>query len=128
VDALAAADPRVRAGPTATRRRLTNTRPHRRSACAVPPRGAHKSSAPTGFGLLPPRLGLACAMHLGYSLTKMRAFWTRTLALVTAAMLALPLAVLGQSQYFCRMMERVMLDRCCCQASDASVVVEVPSN
>lgn len=67
-------------------------------------------------------------MHLGYPLTKMRAFWTRTLALVTASMLALPLAVLGQRQFFCRMMERVMLDRCCCQASDASVVVEVPSN
>ncbi|HEY6723836.1 MAG TPA: hypothetical protein VI197_07380 [Polyangiaceae bacterium] len=65
-------------------------------------------------------------MQLGYPLNEMRAFWTRTLALVTASMLALPLAVLGQSQYFCRMMERVMLDRCCCQASDTSAAFEAP--
>lgn len=58
----------------------------------------------------------------------MRALWTRTLALVTASLLALPLAVLGQSQYFCRMMERVMLDRCCCDASGAGDVVEAPAD
>lgn len=56
----------------------------------------------------------------------MRALWTRTLALVTAALLALPLTVLGQTQYFCRMMARIMLDRCCCQVSDASAAFEAP--
>lgn len=63
-------------------------------------------------------------MQLGYLLMVMRAFWTRTLALVAASMLTLPLAVLGQSQYFCRMMERVMQGPCCCHASDASEAVE----
>lgn len=39
-------------------------------------------------------------------------------------MLVLPLAVLGQSQYFCRMMERVMQGPCCCRSSDASESVD----
>jgi len=53
----------------------------------------------------------------------MRALWARPLALVTALLLALPLA-LGQTQYFCRMMERVMAHQCCC--SHGSEVVEAP--
>ncbi|HEU5074650.1 MAG TPA: hypothetical protein VFU02_10760 [Polyangiaceae bacterium] len=58
----------------------------------------------------------------------MSAFWHRILALVTASLLVLPLAVLTQSQYFCRMMDRIMLDRCCCHTADAGVAFEAPSD
>lgn len=55
----------------------------------------------------------------------MRAYWARVLAPLAALLLALPLALLGQSQYFCRMMERVSIERCCC--SHGSGVAEAPA-
>jgi len=64
-------------------------------------------------------------VQLGYFSEEMRAFWARSLALLAALLLTLPLALMGQSQYLCHMMERVSFQRCCC--SHSSDVVEAPS-
>src|SRR6187431_591789 len=55
----------------------------------------------------------------------MRAVWIRGLALLAALLLALPLATISRSQYFCSMMERITLGGCCCHASHAEEAEQV---
>lgn len=55
----------------------------------------------------------------------MRTFWARALALLAALLLALPLTLMSQSGYLCRMMDRITRDRCCC--SHDSEVAQAPS-
>ena len=55
----------------------------------------------------------------------MRAVWVRALALLAALLLALPLATISRSQYFCSMMERISLGRCCCHAAQADGAEQV---
>lgn len=51
----------------------------------------------------------------------MRRFRARLLALLALVLVALPLGAMGQSQYLCRAMGRVM-DECCCRAAPTAEV------
>lgn len=61
---------------------------------------------------------LASSTASGYEVTTMRRFRARLLALLALVLVALPLGAMGQSQYLCRAMGRVM-DECCCKAARA---------
>ena len=60
-----------------------------------------------------------------FSEWNMRAVWIRGLALLAALLLALPLATISRSQYFCSMMERITLGGCCCHARHAEEAEQV---